>query len=151
MRIDYTTLPSQRLQLQWQDIRKRVERDKVLYNAFGRRWILLSRIDDDKALESIIAFGPQSSIGDKVCQVIYEAHEGRDWPRSSRGLEACITLNIHDALIALARLEDMQQVAMVLKRHASKPLIVRAIKSCVIPVSLRSRKQMNTASIDGAR
>lgn len=109
----------------WQDIRKRVEREKVLYNAFGRRWILLSRIDDDKALESIIAFEPQSSIGDKVCQIIYQAHEDAEWPRSRRGLEAAITLNIHDALIALCRLEDMPRVASILKRHADTPLIVR--------------------------
>lgn len=116
----------------WQDIRKRVERDRVLYNAYGRRWILLSRINDDEALTSIIAFEPQSSVGDKVCEIIYLAHEDKDWPRSKHGLEAAVTLNIHDALIALARLEDMQQVATVLKRHADKPLIVRN-KELIIP------------------
>lgn len=129
-RLYHTAFPE--ISAAWQDIRKRVERDKVLYNAFGRRWILLSRIDDDKALESIIAFEPQSSIGDKVCQVIYESHEDKEWPRSNRGLEAAVTLNIHDALIALARLEDMPTVAGILKRHASKPLIVRN-QELVIP------------------
>lgn len=122
-RLYHTAFPE--ISLEWQEIRKRVERDKVLYNAYGRRWILLSRIDSDEALSSIIAFEPQSSIGDKVCEVIYQAHEDKDWPRSSRGLEAAVTLNIHDALIALARIEDMERVAHVLKRHASKPLIVR--------------------------
>lgn len=116
----------------WQDIRKRVERDKVLYNAYGRRWILLSRIDSDEALSAIIAFEPQSSIGDKVCEVIYLAHEDAEWPRSSRGLEASITLNIHDALIALCRIGDMERVTHVLAKHARKPLIVRN-QELVIP------------------
>jgi DNA polymerase I-like protein with 3'-5' exonuclease and polymerase domains len=119
----------------WADIRKRVERDKVLYNAYGRRWILLSRIDSDEALTPIIAFEPQSSIGDKVCEVIYQCHEDPEWPRSHTGFEAAITLNIHDALIALARLEDMARVAHLLHKHATKPLIVRN-QELVIPCEI---------------
>lgn len=119
----------------WQDLRKRVERDKVLFNAYGRRWILLSRIDSDEALTPIIAFEPQSSIGDKVCEVIYLAHEDPDWPRSVNGLEAAVTLNIHDALIAIARLDDMERVARVLHKHATKPLIVRN-QELVIPAEI---------------
>lgn len=129
-RLYHTAFPE--VSAAWQDIRKRVERDKVLFNAYGRRWILLSRIDSDEALSAIIAFEPQSSIGDKVCQVIYESHEDAEWPRSKYGLEAAITLNIHDALIALARLDDMHRVAHILKRHAAKPLIVRN-QELVIP------------------
>jgi hypothetical protein len=109
----------------WHDLVSRVKRGEPLYNAFGRRWILLSRIDSDEALDSIVAFEPQSSIGDKVCQVIYQAHEDKDWPKSSHGLEAAVTLNIHDALIAVARLEDCGQVARILHRHATSPIIVR--------------------------
>lgn len=116
----------------WQELRKRVERDKVLYNAYGRRWILLSRVDSDEALTPIVAFEPQSSIGDKVCEVIYLSHEDREWPRSSNGLEAAVVLNIHDALVALARLDDMERVAHVFRRHAAKPLIVRN-QELVIP------------------
>ncbi len=119
----------------WHDLVARVKRDKILYNAYGRRWILLSRLDSDEALDSIVAFEPQSSIGDKVCQVIYQAHEDRDWPRSSRGLEAAITLNIHDALIALARLEDMPRVARILHRYATAPIIVRN-KELSIPADI---------------
>lgn len=120
----------------WQDLRKRVERDKILYNAYGRRWILLSRIDSDDALTPIIAFEPQSSIGDKVCEIIYLSHEDAEWPRSSRGLEAAVTLNIHDALIALCRLEDMGRVAHVFAKHAAKPLIVRNTE-LVIPAEVK--------------
>lgn len=109
----------------WSELVSRAKRDKVLYNAFGRRWILLQRVDTDEALESIVAFEPQSSIGDKVCQVIYQSHEDPEWPRSSNGLEAAVTLNIHDALIALARLEDMRTVASIMHKYATQPLIVR--------------------------
>ena len=103
----------------------RVKRDKVLYNAYGRRWILLTRIDSDEALDAIVAFEPQSSIGDKVCQVIYQAHSDPEWPRSSRGLEAAVTLNIHDALVAVCRLEDQQVVGHILHKYATQPIIVR--------------------------
>lgn len=120
------------ISVEWQAIRKRVERDKVLYNAYGRRWILLSRINDDEALTPIIAFEPQSSIGDKVCEIIYLAHADREWPRSRNGLEAAVVLNIHDALVALARLDDMERVASVFRRHAAKPLVVRN-QDLVIP------------------
>lgn len=129
-RLYHTAFPE--ISAAWQDIRKRVERDKVLYNAYGRRWILLSRVDSDETLQSIIAFEPQSSIGDKVCEVIYLSHEDAEWPRSRHGLEAAVTLNIHDALITLARFEDMPRVANILARHAAKPLIVRN-QELVIP------------------
>lgn len=142
-RLYHTAFPE--ISPEWTNIRKRVERDRVLYNAYGRRWILLSRIDDDKALESIIAFEPQSSVGDKVCKVIYQSHEDPEWPRSRHGLEAAITLNVHDALIALARLEDMHTVAGVLKRHASEPLIVRN-QELVIPCEFAFSKADDTGT-----
>jgi uracil-DNA glycosylase family 4 len=109
----------------WGDILARVKKDRVLYNCFGRRWILLSRLDDEDAMRSIVAFEPQSSIGDKVCQVIYQCHEDPDWPRSRHGLEAAVSLNIHDALICLARSEDMRGCLQIMHKHATKPLIVR--------------------------
>lgn len=109
----------------WGDIFARVKKDRVLYNCFGRRWILLSRMDDEEALRSIVAFEPQSSIGDKVCQVIYQCHEDAEWPRSSRGIEAAISLNIHDALVCLARSSDIECCLRIMHRHATEPLIVR--------------------------
>lgn len=119
----------------WNELVSRVKNERVLHNAFGRRWILLSRIDDESALESIVAFEPQSSIGDKVCQVIYQAHEDPDWPKSSRGYEAAVSLNIHDALIAVARLEDMHRVARILHKYATSPMVVRN-KELSIPAEI---------------
>lgn len=119
----HATFPE--ISVAWGDILARVKRDRCLYNCFGRRWILLSRLDDEDALRSIVAFEPQSSIGDKVCQVIYQCHEDPDWPRSSRGLEAAVSLNIHDALICLARDADIKGCLEIMHKHATRPLIVR--------------------------
>lgn len=120
----------------WGDILARVKKDRVLYNAFGRRWILLSRLDDEDALRSIVAFEPQSSIGDKVCQVIYQCHEDADWPRSSKGLEAAVSLNIHDALICIARDEDINSCLAIMHKHAVRPLIVRGTE-LAIPAEIK--------------
>ena len=132
-RLYHATFPE--IGVAWRELRERVARDKVLYNAYGRRWILLSRIDDT-ILDPIVAFEPQSSIGDKVCEVIYLSHEDKEWPKSNNGLEAAITLNIHDALIAVCRLEDMDTVARIMHRHATKPLIVRG-QELVIPADVK--------------
>lgn len=115
----------------WGDILARVKKDKVLFNAFGRRWILLSRLDDEDALRSIVAFEPQSSIGDKVCQVIYQCHSDKDWPRSRHGLEAAISLNIHDALICIAREADIKGCLEIMHRYATRPLIVRGTELAI--------------------
>jgi hypothetical protein len=139
----HTTFPE--VSAEWREILARVKRDKVLYNAYGRRWILLSRMDDEEALKSIVAFEPQSSIGDKVCQVIYQCHEDKRWPRSRNGLEAAITLNVHDALIALCRQNDVPLVARIMHEHATEPLIVRG-KELVIPAELKVSQPDGTST-----
>lgn len=136
-RLYHQTFPE--ISAEWREILARVKRDKVLYNCFGRRWILLTRLDTDEALDSVVAFEPQSSIGDKVCQVIYQCHDDKEWPRSRTGLEAAVTLNIHDALVALARLDDIQRVASIMHRHATEPLIVRG-QELVIPAEIGMSK-----------
>jgi uracil-DNA glycosylase family 4 len=119
----------------WSDILARVKKDRVLYNCFGRRWILLSRLDDEDALRSIVAFEPQSSIGDKVCQVIYQCHTDKEWPRTRNGLEAAISLNIHDALVCLARDEHIRTCLGIMHKYATRPLIVRGTE-LAIPAEL---------------
>ena len=97
---------------------------KELRNAYGRRWILLERIHgNEDALKSIVAFDPQSTIGDKVCRTMYLCYEDPEWPRNDNGdLSACISINIHDALVALCKLSDRDKVAAIMQRHAQEPL-----------------------------
>jgi uracil-DNA glycosylase family 4 len=110
----------------WTDTITEVRRTRVLMSPFGRRWILLERFDDD-ALESIVAFKPQSTAGDKVASVIYLSENDPRWPTDAR-----IILNIHDALVAIHRPEDGAIVRSIMKEHMEKPIIIRG-ESLIIP------------------
>lgn len=123
----------------WDSLIDEVRRNKVLYNAFGRRWILLERFDES-ALESIVAFKPQSTAGDHVASVIYKAHEDREWPAytigGERRLAARVVLNIHDALITLNRPEDGPTVRAILKKHAEQPIEING-ESIIVPADFK--------------
>jgi len=119
----------------WKNIVERVKRDKMLFNCFGRRWMLMGRLDDDETLKSIVAFEPQSSIGDKVCSVIYQCHEDPEWPRDKLGLLAAVIINIHDALVAVAPEEHAYRCARLMKKYAEQPLIING-NELVIPADL---------------
>lgn len=106
----------------WEWTGKEVQRNRSLYNAYGRRWILLERYDED-ALKSIVAFYPQSTIGDKVSRCIYLCEEHPEWPRG----EARMALNIHDALIAIHKSEHGPLVRRIMKEAAEEPLYIQGI------------------------
>lgn len=114
----------------------KVKQDRCLYNAYGRRWILLERFSDE-ALESIIAFYPQSTIGDKVTRIIRQCHSDPDWPKA----HARICLNIHDALIALNHIECGDVVRAIMKKYAEEPLLIEGtdgqIRELIIPCDLK--------------
>lgn len=109
----------------WADTADEVRNNRTLHNAFGRRWILLERYDDS-ALDSIVAFYPQSTAGDHVAGVIYKAHEDPDWPT-----EASCAINVHDALIAVNRIEDGPKVRSILKKYAETPIMINGRKMIV--------------------
>jgi uracil-DNA glycosylase family 4 len=127
------------LQKGWQATTDEVRRARSLYNAYGRRWILLERFDDE-ALKSIVAFYPQSTIGDKVSRCIYLCHDDPDWPR----VEARMALNIHDALIAIHKIEVKDQVQAVMKKHAEEPIMVQSyggqLRELIIPAEIKESK-----------
>lgn len=136
------------LRVWWDEETAIVRATRCLYNAYGRRLIILddlsrAGIETEEALKSIIAFYPQSSIGDKVSRVIYKSHEDKDWPTMRSGSkvysiqrQARVSMNIHDALIALVRPQDVEQVAAVMKKHAEEPLIVKG-EECIIPAEFK--------------
>lgn len=107
----------------WTEIIKKVQKEKELYNPFGRKWKLLQRYSDE-ALESIVAFYPQSTIGDKVSQCIYLCHEDEEWPTGS----AYMCLNVHDALIAKCKIEHREVVGRIMKKHAEAPIPIIDLK-----------------------
>ena len=91
----------------------------MLYTPLGRRMIFLERLSEE-ALDSVIAFIPQSTIGDKVSSVIYQCHEDPRWPESAQ-----VVLNIHDALITIHKMKDKKAVTNIMKEHAESPIIIR--------------------------
>jgi hypothetical protein len=113
-----------------------VNKNRTIFNAFGRRWILLERMSDE-ATESIIAFYPQSTIGDKVSRIIRQCHTDPDWPRQ----DARIALNIHDALIAINRIGCGDTVRAIMKKYAEEPLLIEGIdgkvRELIIPADLK--------------
>lgn len=124
------------LQKGWDATYKEVKEKRSLYNAYGRRWILLERFDDE-ALKSIVAFYPQSTIGDKVSRCIYLCESDPEWPVNT----ARMALNIHDALIAIHKPEDGEKVRRIMKKHAEEPIIIEGIdgvkRELIIPADLK--------------
>lgn len=121
----------------WKECVEQVKRDRVMYNAFGRRWILLEKFSDE-ATESIVAFYPQSTIGDKVTRIIRQCHNDPEWPNS----RARICLNIHDALIALNQIGAGAVVRGIMQKYAEEPLIIegydKQLRELIIPCDLKT-------------
>jgi hypothetical protein len=102
----------------WKSLEHEARTTKMLFNPLGRRLRIIGRITDE-SLESIVAFKPQSFIGDWVCRCIYMSHDDPEWPDDAR-----ICLNIHDALVALVPLGKEAQAIKVMKHHAEQPTMV---------------------------
>lgn len=110
----------------WHNTEQEVKKNRALYNAFGRRYLQLEPPTPEN-LESIIAFYPQSTIGDLLNRVIYKSHDDPKWPKHSR-----IVLNIHDALIALCRINEAIPTLHVMIKHAEQPMIING-RELIIP------------------
>ena len=126
------------IQLGWEATIKAVREERMLFTPLGRRLIWLERLTEE-SFDSVIAFVPQSTIGDKVSSVIYLCHEDEEWPDSARML-----LNIHDALIAIHRPEDKATVQRLMKKHAEAPIMIRGE-----PVSIGTDLKQSIAGEDG--
>lgn len=114
----------------WKSLEQEVRDTRCLYNAMGRRLMFLERLTPE-ALESIVAFKPQSLIGDKVSSVIYLSHDDEGWPEHSR-----IVLNIHDALIVQAPLSKIDTCLKIMKKHAESPVYIHG-EPLIIPADCK--------------
>ena len=126
------------IQKGWEATIKTVREERMLFTPLGRRLIWLERLTEE-SFDSVIAFVPQSTIGDKVSSVIYLCHDDPEWPEDARML-----LNIHDALIAIHRPEDATTVQRLMKKHAEEPIMIRGI-----PVSIGTDLKQSIAGEDG--
>lgn len=132
------------IQRGWDDTIKEAKQAKMLYSWFqpegteqSRRLIIMEQMTDE-LLEPIVAFRPQSTIGDKVSSVIYSCENDEAWPKDARFL-----LNIHDALVAIHRFEDKRTVQLLLRKHAESPLKIRG-QLVRIPADIKE-----TGEVDG--
>jgi len=123
------------LRVWWATVEREVRKTKALFNCYGRRLQIIERISDD-SLESIVAFKPQSAIGDHVCQVIYRSQEDDRWPMQGKVMAARVALNIHDALIAIAPLSKIKTCLAVMREHAERPLMIQG-EQLIIPADLK--------------
>lgn len=105
----------------WLDTEKEVKKERMLFNAFGRRYLQLEPTTPEN-LDSIVAFYPQSTVGDLLNRVIYKCHDDVKWPKTAR-----MVLNIHDALISTCRIEDAHHVARIMVKHAEEPLLINGM------------------------
>jgi uracil-DNA glycosylase family 4 len=115
----------------WSDLEATVRRERKLVTPFGRVWRLMERLEGDEQLEAIVAFKPQSTIGDKNTQVIYQCHDDDDWP-----LHARIMLNVHDSNTALCKFDDAKRVAAIMRKYAEKPIYIRG-EEMIVPCELK--------------
>jgi uracil-DNA glycosylase family 4 len=126
------------LQLWWKALEREVKKSRMLYNSYGRRLFFAQRLDTDDALESIVAFRPQSTIGDKVQRVWDQCHSDDRWDRS----KAVIRRNVHDALWGVATPEYADTALSIMKYYAEEPIMVRSImtgrtEKLVIPADMK--------------
>lgn len=121
----------------WKEEERLFRRDKQVYNALNRRFRVVQRIDDD-VLESIIAFYPQSTIGDKIVQAWYMCEEDDEWPMDAR-----IAIDVHDNLVAIAAPKVAKTCMKIMKKHAEAPIMVQDVykkrppEPLIIPAELK--------------
>jgi len=115
----------------WSELEATVRRERKLVTPFGRVWRLMERLEGDEQLEAIVAFKPQSTIGDKNTQVMYQCHEDSAWPHTAR-----IRLNVHDSNTALCRIADAKHVGRIMKHYAERPLYIRG-EPLIIPCEVK--------------
>lgn len=102
----------------WRRIENEMRANRVIYNSYGRPLYIEEQLTTE-ALKSIVAFRPQSTIGDKMKRAWYIAAEDDDWPDHAR-----IIRNVHDALYAIAPAARAKDCLRIMIKHAEEPINV---------------------------
>lgn len=106
----------------WLEEEKQFRLTRTITNAFGRELRVVQRINEE-VLESIIAFYPQSTIGDKIVQVWYMCEDDDKWPTG----HARVAIDVHDNLVAISTKSKYEQALRVMKKHAESPLLIQDV------------------------
>ena len=105
----------------WELEEREFRQNREVFNAFGRRHKVIQRLDDE-ALKSIVAFYPQSTIGDKITRVWYQSEEDDKWPSDAR-----VALDVHDCLVCIASPRTIKTALSILIKYAEEPIPIRNI------------------------
>lgn len=103
----------------WKEEERLFRQNRQVFNAFGRRHKVIQRLDEE-ALKSIVAFYPQSTIGDKITQVWYQAEEDDKWPMDAR-----IAIDVHDNLVGMASQKTWKTALSICIKYAESPIMVK--------------------------
>jgi uracil-DNA glycosylase family 4 len=114
------------LQAWWKELEDEVRRTKMLFNAYGRRLLYLGPLTEE-SLESVVAFKPQSLVGDHIGQTTYASHDDDRWPQHCR-----ILINVHDSLTGLAPIGRGKDCLAICKKYAEKPITIKG-EQLIIP------------------
>lgn len=104
----------------WSQVEKVARTEKKLVTPLGRELPILERIDPNN-LGNLVAFVPQSTIGDKVKQLWYQLQEDDEWDNSKMRVK----LNIHDALFGVATPDKAMKVLEIAQRYIEIPLLIQ--------------------------
>jgi uracil-DNA glycosylase family 4 len=122
----------------WAAEEKQFRSTREIYNGMGRRFKVIQRIDDD-VLDSIIAYYPQSTIGDKVTRVWYMCEEDDEWPDRKY---ARIAIDVHDNLVPITIPKYAKTCLKIMKRHAEAAIMIQDVyknkpEPLIIPAELK--------------
>lgn len=142
------------LQVWWRTLEKEIKKTRMLFNSYGRRLFITERLDADGVLDSIVAFRPQSTIGDKVQRVWAQCHEDPRWDKH----RALIRMNVHDALWGMAEKSFAMTALAIMKEYAEEPIMVKSIvtndvRPLIIPADCKISDTSNgkTLSMDNMK
>ncbi len=122
----------------WAAEEKEFKKSREIYNGLGRRFKVIQRLDDD-VLDSIIAFYPQSTIGDKVTRVWYMCEEDDEWPDR---MYARVAIDVHDNLVPIAAPKYAKTCLKIMKKHAEAPIMIQDVykhkpEPLIVPAELK--------------
>lgn len=103
----------------------------TLSNPYGRRLYIPEALTEE-ALKSIVAFRPQSTIGDLLQETWYRSHEDDDWPTG----KAKILINVHDSLTFIAHKDVAKTALRIMVKHAERPLTIGG-RPLIIPAEAK--------------
>ena len=127
--IYHATTPE--LRVWWDTVEQEVRTNRKLYNMYGRCMPFMGSRLEESLMDAIIAFKPQSGLGDLVTGVQWRCQADDDWPAYAR-----IPFNNHDSLTALSRERDVMRIAKLYKKYAEAPVYIHG-EPLIIPIEIK--------------